>query len=49
MSSASHLPLLIEPELLQTRLADPTVLIVDLCDPASYAAGHIPGAALTRS
>lgn len=45
MSSASHLPLLIEPELLQTHLANPTVLIVDLCDPASYAAGHIPGAA----
>jgi thiosulfate/3-mercaptopyruvate sulfurtransferase len=44
MSSASHLPLLIEPESLQACLTDPAVLIVDLCDPASYAAGHIPGA-----
>ena len=45
MSSALNLPLLIEPESLQACLADPTVLIVDLCDPASYTAGHIPGAA----
>jgi len=44
MSSASNLPLLIEPESLQACLTDPAVLIVDLCDPASYAAGHIPGA-----
>jgi thiosulfate/3-mercaptopyruvate sulfurtransferase len=44
MSSVSHLPLLIEPESLQACLTDPAVLIVDLCDPASYAAGHIPGA-----
>lgn len=43
MSSASPLPLLIEPDSLQTHLTDPAVLIVDLCDPASYAAGHIPG------
>ncbi len=44
MTAAPNLPLLIEPEQLQSRLADPTVLPVDLCDPASYAAGHIPGA-----
>lgn len=44
MSSASHLPFLIEPEPLQMCLTDPAVLVVDLCDPASYAAGHIPGA-----
>ncbi len=44
MSTAPNLPLLIEPEQLQPHLADPAVLIVDLCDPASYAAGHIPGA-----
>jgi thiosulfate/3-mercaptopyruvate sulfurtransferase len=44
MSSASNLPLLIEPESLQACLTDPAVLIVDLCDPASYATGHIPGA-----
>jgi thiosulfate/3-mercaptopyruvate sulfurtransferase len=44
MSSAPHLPLLIEPEQLQPCLADSSVLIVDLSDSASYAAGHIPGA-----
>ena len=44
MSSTLNLPLLLEPEQLQPHLADPNVLIVDLCDPASYAAGHIPGA-----
>ncbi len=44
MSSASHPPLLIEPEQLQPCLADPAVLIVDLSDPTRYAAGHIPGA-----
>lgn len=44
MSSALNLPLLIEPDQLQPYLADPAVLIVDLCDPANYAAGHIPGA-----
>lgn len=44
MSSAPNLPLLIEPASLQACLADPAVLLVDLCDPARYAAGHIPGA-----
>ena len=44
MSTAPILPLLIEPEQLQPHLADPAVLIVDLCDPTRYAAGHIPGA-----
>ena len=44
MSSVPPLPLLIEPEQLQPYLSDPAVLIVDLGDPASYAAGHIPGA-----
>ncbi|CDH47589.1 MAG: sulfurtransferase [Candidatus Competibacteraceae bacterium] len=44
MSSVSYPPLLIEPEQLQPCLADPAVLIVDLSDPARYAAGHIPGA-----
>ena len=44
MSSALNLPLLIEPAALHARLADPALLIVDLCDPARYAAGHIPGA-----
>ncbi|MCC6135312.1 MAG: sulfurtransferase [Candidatus Contendobacter sp.] len=44
MTSALNLPLLIEPDQLQPHLADPGVLVVDLCDQASYAAGHIPGA-----
>lgn len=44
MTAVSNLPLLIEPEQLQPCLADPRVLIVDLSNPASYAAGHIPGA-----
>jgi thiosulfate/3-mercaptopyruvate sulfurtransferase len=44
MPNAPSLPLLIEPEQLEPYLADPAVLIVDLCDPARYAAGHIPGA-----
>lgn len=44
MSSTPHLPLLIEPEQVEPYLHDANVLLVDLCDPASYAAGHIPGA-----
>ena len=40
MSSAPNLPLLIEPASLQACRADPAVLIVDLCDPARYAAGR---------
>ncbi|MFO1371296.1 MAG: sulfurtransferase [Candidatus Competibacteraceae bacterium] len=44
MSSVPKLPLLIEPEQLQPYLTDPNVLIVDLCDSARYATGHIPGA-----
>ncbi|MDG4549319.1 MAG: sulfurtransferase [Candidatus Contendobacter sp.] len=44
MSPTSNLPPLIEPEQLQPHLADPAVLIVDLCDPVRYAMGHLPGA-----
>lgn len=44
MNTAPNLPRLIEPEQLQPYLDDPTILIVDLCDPDRYAAGHIPGA-----
>jgi thiosulfate/3-mercaptopyruvate sulfurtransferase len=44
MPTEPTLPLLIEPEQLQPFLTDPAVLIVDLCDLASYAAGHIFGA-----
>lgn len=44
MSSAPKLPLLIEPEQLQSHVADPAMLIVDLSEPASYAIGHVSGA-----
>lgn len=44
MSSAFYPPPLLEPEQLQSSLADPAILIVDLSDPGRYAAGHIPGA-----
>ena len=38
------LPLLIEPEQLQQRLADDNLLIIDLCSDEQYRLGHIPGA-----
>lgn len=38
------LPLLVEPEQLVPHLEDPSVLLVDLCKPESFAEGHIPGA-----
>lgn len=38
------LPLIIEPEQLQTQLGNADLLIVDLCNEQSYLAGHIPGA-----
>jgi len=44
MPTAPPLPLLIEPEQLQACLDDPQILVVDLSDPLSYVAGHIPGA-----
>lgn len=44
MANAPNLPLLIEPDQLQPHLADHSILVVDLCDSASYAVGHIPGA-----
>ncbi|NJM12001.1 MAG: sulfurtransferase [Synechococcaceae cyanobacterium SM1_2_3] len=44
MSSAFYPPPLLEPEQLQSSLADPAILIVDLSDPGRYAAGHIPDA-----
>jgi len=44
MANVLNLPVLIEPDQLQPHLADHGLLIVDLCDSASYAAGHIPGA-----
>lgn len=37
-------PPLLAPKELQTRLTDPNVRVIDIRDPKSYAAGHIPGA-----
>ena len=39
-----QLPLLIEPEMLQSNLDHPDLLVVDLCRPQQYASAHIPGA-----
>lgn len=44
MTGLSALPLVIEPDDLATRLHTPGLILVDLCNPARYAAGHIPGA-----
>ncbi|HKJ94393.1 MAG TPA: sulfurtransferase [Gammaproteobacteria bacterium] len=38
------LPLLVAPEALDNALGEPGILIVDLCRPDAYTAGHIPGA-----
>lgn len=46
--NALKLPLLIEPDELETLLGDtnsePNILVVDLCKPTTYAQAHIPGA-----
>lgn len=38
------LPLIIEPEQLEKQLNTPEILVVDLCEPETYARSHIPGA-----
>jgi len=38
------LPLIVEPEELERQLANPGILIVDLCKPEVYPQTHIPGA-----
>ena len=38
------LPLVIEPAALQAKLNEPELLVIDLCNEQSFAAGHIPGA-----
>lgn len=38
------LPLILEPEQLQQRLGDPSLLIIDLGKAETYAQGHVPGA-----
>lgn len=44
MSAFSDLPLVIEPAELASRLAAPELILIDLCSPARYQQGHIPGA-----
>jgi len=43
MTSKPNLPLLCEPEALQEKLNDPSVLVVDLSQKEAYQEGHIPG------
>jgi thiosulfate/3-mercaptopyruvate sulfurtransferase len=43
---ASHV--LIDPAALHRLMGDEEVVVLDTCDPESYAAGHLPGAANTR-
>lgn len=40
----SHLPLVVEPAVLEKHLGTEDLLIVDLCRPEIYAQGHVPGA-----
>lgn len=42
--TTAHLPLIIEPDQLQTLLDTPGLLIIDLCKPDTYAKAHVPGA-----
>ena len=39
-----HIPLLLEPEQLQGLLKEPSLLIIDICNPDRYLEGHIEGA-----
>lgn len=43
-----HLPLVVEPEVLEPLLGTDGLLLVDLCKPAGYPVGHIPGAVSLR-
>ncbi len=44
-SEANLLPLIVEPEQLETHLDDPQLLIIDVPkNPGSYVQGHVPGA-----
>jgi thiosulfate/3-mercaptopyruvate sulfurtransferase len=42
--NADKLPLILEPDALQTRLGREDLLIVDLCKPETYRQLHVPGA-----
>ncbi|WP_455366310.1 sulfurtransferase [Kaarinaea lacus] len=42
--SESRLPLLIEPDQLQSVLEQSDILIIDLCKPETYLQAHVPGA-----
>jgi len=43
-ASRVELPIVLEPGVLEGRFGDPRLLVVDLCRPEVYAAGHVPGA-----
>jgi thiosulfate/3-mercaptopyruvate sulfurtransferase len=40
----NNLPLIMEPELLESHLGSDNLLVVDLCKPSTYVQAHIPGA-----
>ena len=44
MRAMNTLPLIVEPAELSAHLADPGLLLVDLCSAEKYRDGHIPGA-----
>ncbi|MFD2231493.1 rhodanese-like domain-containing protein [Alkalimarinus sediminis] len=43
-NSAMNIPLLLEPEQLQALIGQPSLLIIDICNPTRYQEGHIEGA-----
>lgn len=44
MSDVSMLPLVVEPAELKQHLGNPSLLVIDVCQPQSYLQGHVPGA-----
>jgi thiosulfate/3-mercaptopyruvate sulfurtransferase len=43
-ASPQNIPLLLEPEQLEELIGQPSLLIIDICNPARYQEGHIEGA-----
>lgn len=43
-ANALNISLLLEPEALQDLIGDPSLLIIDICNPTRYQEGHIEGA-----
>jgi thiosulfate/3-mercaptopyruvate sulfurtransferase len=44
MNQQSVLPLIVEPDELETKLTNENIQVVDLCKPDTYIQGHVPGA-----